>query len=68
MMESIEWNDAGKFSFEVPAKASARARYFWLFLCDRRCSYWMETPDRYGDRAGMRTRCPYDGSRLRPVE
>lgn len=67
MMNPIDWNDDGTFAFDEPAKASARARYFWLFLCERRCSYWLETRDRYGDRAWMRARCRYDGSALRPV-
>jgi hypothetical protein len=39
-------------------------RYFWFALCEKKCSYWLESEDPGGDPRWPTMRCRYDESRV----
>jgi hypothetical protein len=39
-------------------------RYFWYALCEKKCSYWLESEDPGGDPRWPKMRCRYDETRV----
>lgn len=60
--EPIEWSEPHR---EMKAR-DHQGTYFWLFRCERSCSFWLTAPTRAGDPNWMKA-CPYDASPLRRV-